>query len=136
MEVAVKQPFDRQKFLLFSFLAIVTFQYLILTVGVAVCAYWTMYAAKLFGEKYLAADSEHRPGCTRIGDRLENTFDLSINVLLAMLGGAAIATRPAAKGFTRRADEEPPVLPPNPQVLPPDRMPPEQRPPRERPGDR
>jgi hypothetical protein len=136
MEAVVKQPFDRQRFLLFSFLAIVSFQYLILTIGVAVCAYWTIYAAKLFGEKYLASYAEHRPGCARIGDRLENTFDLSINVLLAMLGGAAIATGPAAKGFTRRANEEPPVLPPNSQVLPPDRMLPEQRPPRERPGDR
>ena len=100
--------FDREEFLLKTFLGLMLAQYIILAGQLGVCSWYGVFSMRSPGNDptYIDENSPKRIMCDNMAERLKDTFDLSVTTILALLGGAGLGSTMQQ----RRKDKAPPRI--------------------------
>ena len=86
--------FDREEFLLKTFLGLLLSQYIILAGQLGVCSWYGVFSMRVrnLDPVHIDKNSATRVMCDSMVVRLKETFDLSVTTILALLGGAGIGS--------------------------------------------
>ena len=95
--------FDREEFLLKTFLGLMLAQYIVRAGQLGVCSYSGVYSLRAGVSNPNAPSHEH---CEQMTTRLKETFDLSVTTILALLGGAGLGSAMQQ----RRSAKQPPRI--------------------------
>lgn len=89
------RAFDRERFLLQCFAVALIAQYAILTAGIYIC---NSSGIRRLEKGLPPLPPENNKNCLDLSTKLDNTFELSVSTILALLGGASLAAGAARRG--------------------------------------
>lgn len=88
------RSFDRERFLLQCFAVALIAQYAILTAGIYIC---NSAGIRRLEKGIPPPTPEQNRNCLELSTKLDNTFELSLSTILALLGGASLAASAARR---------------------------------------